>query len=191
MTAVAEQTSKLHPRIAELIDFLASHHRGVRDAVATVPADLRDRQPAPGHWSVAEVLEHLTMIELRVAALLTSQAAAALAQGVGPDAETSSVVTSLVNGDRLTDRLQKIVSPKQVVPTGTVDATTGTGALDKAHEAMIASLQNANGVSLEHLMQAHPVLGLLNMYHFIVALGLHNARHAKQIREIGQSLAAG
>jgi hypothetical protein len=96
-----------------------------------------------------------------------------------------------VNPGNLIDRTNKIVAPKQVVPTGTVDTTAGTVALDRAHAAMVASLENANGVSLENLVQAHPVLGTLNMYHWIVALGLHDDRHAAQIREIGQSLAAG
>ncbi|HMA02175.1 MAG TPA: hypothetical protein VKP02_07385 [Gemmatimonadaceae bacterium] len=39
-------------------------------------------------------------------------------------------------------------------------------------------------------MQTHPVFGPLNLYHFIVALGLHDQCHAAQIREIGESVAA-
>jgi hypothetical protein len=101
------------------------------------------------------------------------------------------VVASFVNPDKLVNRTNKIVAPTVVTPTGTVDAAASTAALDRAHAAMVASLHNANGVSLENLVQAHPVLGSLNMYHWVVALGLHDARHAAQIREIGQSLAAG
>ena len=190
MTSVASQ-SQLHPRIQELIDYLVSRRHGVHEAVASVPAELHDRKPAPGRWSVAEVVEHLSIVEQRVAALMTIQVAAARANGVGSDADTSSVVAGFVNADRLLDRTDKIVAPKQVVPTGTVDTTAGTEALDRAHAAVVASLENANGVSLENLVQAHPVLGSMNMYHWIVALGLHDARHAAQIREIGQSLVAG
>ena len=84
MTSVASQELQLHPRIQELIDFLAIHRREVHDAVAAVPPALRDRKPGPDKWSVAEVLEHLTMIERRVAALLTMQVAAAREKGVGP-----------------------------------------------------------------------------------------------------------
>jgi hypothetical protein len=189
MTSVASQ-SPLHPRIQELIDYLALHRRGVHEAVAAVPVELHDRKPAPERWSVAEVVEHLSILEQRVAALLSMQVAAARANGVGPDTDTSSVVAGFVNPDRLLDRTQKIVAPKSVVPTGTVDTTAGTEALDRAHAALVASLENANGVSLENLVQAHPVLGPMNMYHWIVALGLHDDRHAAQIREIGQSLVA-
>jgi hypothetical protein len=190
MTSVAP-TSQLHPRLQELIDFLVSQRREVHDAVAAVPAELRDREPAPGKWSVAEVLEHLTLIEQRVATLLTMRVAAARAEGVGPDPDTSSVVSNFEGADILTNRGKKLVTPKAGVPSGTVGTIAGTEALDGAQVAMIDSLRNANGVSLQNLTAAHPVLGPLNLYHFVVALGLHDVRHAAQIREIGQSLTGG
>lgn len=183
-------TSQLHPRIRELIEHLAMHRRGIHEAVASVPPELRERKPAPDGWSVAEVIEHLSIIEQGVAALLTMHVTAARGSGVGPDPDTSSVVASYANPDALIDRTTKIAAPKRVQPTGTIDAAAGARALVQAHAAMISSLQNANGVCLGNLMQTHPVLGPLNLYHWVVALGLHDRRHAAQIREIGQSFAA-
>lgn len=190
MSNTAEQTTRLHPRIEELIEFLAANRRSVYEAVAAVPASLRDRKPAPDRWSVAEVVEHLAIVEQRVAALLTMRVTAARASGAGPDPETSSVVESYPNPGAVVDRSNKAVSPSPVQPTGTVDATAGTRALVQAHAAMISSLQNASGVSLTEMMQTHPVFGPLNLYHFIVALGLHDLRHAAQIREVGELFAA-
>ena len=190
MLNTAEQTSQLHPRIEELIEFLGAHRRGVYEAVAAVPASLRDRKPAPDRWSVAEVVEHLAIVEQRVAALLTMRVTTARASGVGPDPETSSVVESYPNPGAVIDRSRRASSPSLVQPTGTVDATTGTRALVQAHAAMVSALQNASGVCLTDIMQTHPVFGPLNLYHFIVALGLHDQRHAAQIREIGESFAA-
>jgi len=189
MTAVGSQSSQLHPRIQELIDHLVSYRRAVHEAVAEVPAELRNRKPAPDSWSVAEVMEHLSIVEQRIAAMLTMHVTAARANGVGPDPSTSSVVATFANAENLLDRTQKIVAPTVAIPTGTVDPSAGAEALDKAHAAMVDSLHNANGVSLENLFQAHPVFGSRNMYHWVVALGLHDARHTAQIREIGQSLA--
>jgi hypothetical protein len=179
----------MHPRIEELIAYIAEHRRGVHAAVASVPTELRDRKPAADRWSVAEVVEHLAMIEQGIAALLTMHVTAARASGVGPDPDTSSVVASYANPDAVVSRISKISAPKRVQPTGAIDAAAGAQALVRARAAMVSSLQNANGVCLENLMQTHPVLGPLNMYHWVVALGLHDQRHAAQIREIGQSLA--
>jgi len=190
MSSIAEQTSQLHPRLEELIEFLEVQRRGVHEAVASVPPSLRERKPAPDRWSVSEVLEHLSLIEQRVAAMLTMRVATARASGVGPDLDTSSVIASYANPGAVVDRTAKITAPPPAQPTGTMDSEAGTQALIQAHTAMVSALRNANGVSLEQLMQTHPVLGPLNLYHFVVALGLHDQRHAAQIREIGQLLAA-
>jgi hypothetical protein len=179
----------VHPRIQELIDHIARYRRDVYAAVASVPEELRERRPAPGRWSVAEVLEHLSLIERRVAALLTAKVTAARASNVGADEDTSSVVASFLNIERVTDRTNKIISPEPVRPTGTLDAHAAAHALAESRALMLTALQNADGVALEGLVQAHPVLGPLNMYHWIVALGLHDARHAAQIREAGEMLA--
>ncbi len=187
---VATQAAELHPRIRELIDYLAMHRRALQEAVASVPAELRERKPGDEVWCVAEVLEHLSLIEQRVAALLTVQVTAARASGVGPDLETNSVVASFVNPANVVDRGRKIEAPKPVRPSGALGTAASVQALEQSRVAMLQALRNANGISLEKLTQTHPVLGTLNMYHWIVAAGLHDTRHAAQIREIGQTLAA-
>lgn len=178
----------MQPRIQELIDHISAHRRDVYAAVAAVPEQLRERHPAPGRWSVAEVLEHLSLIERRVAALLTAQVVAARAKNIRSETETSSVVASFQNIERVTDRRNKIISPEVVRPSGTLDARASAQALAESRALMMTALQNADGVALGDLEATHPVLGALDMYHWIVALGLHDARHAAQIRETGESL---
>ncbi|HLB08202.1 MAG TPA: DinB family protein [Gemmatimonadaceae bacterium] len=180
----------MHPRIQELLDYLELHSHGLREAVASVPARLHEIKPRDGGWSVAEVVEHLALIEKRVALLLTRQVAAARASGVGPDTETSSVVATFANPSGVVDRGRKIVAPEPVRPTGALDTESAQQALDQSRAAIVLALHDANGVSLENLMQSHPVFGPLNMYHWIVAAALHEDRHAAQIREIGKSLSA-
>lgn len=189
MSSVATGRAQLHPRIRELIDYIDVHRRALHDAVASVPEELRERKPGASGWSVAEVLEHVSMIETRVAALLTMHVAAAREKGLGPDEDASSVVASYPRPDVVVDRTKKIVAPKAVVPTGSLDAKAAMQALEQSRGAMLTALYKANGVSLAHLTQVHPVLGELNLYHWIVALGLHDDRHAEQIREIGRSFA--
>jgi hypothetical protein len=115
---------------------------------------------------------------------------AARASGVGPDTETRSVVDSYPDPGRATDRSRKIQAPEPVRPSGALDAVASTHALDQARASLLSALRDANGVSLENLVQSHPVFGALNMYHWMVLAGLHDSRHAAQIREIGESVAA-
>jgi len=181
----------MQPRIQELIDHLAAHRREVFAAVAAVPEELRERRFAPGHWSVAEVMEHLSMVERRVAELLTAQVAAARAKNLPGETETSSVVASFQNIERMLDRKNKAISPERVRPTGTLDARASAQALTESRAAMLTALQNADGVALGQLQATHPVLGTLDLYHWLVAFGLHDARHAAQIRETGEALTRG
>ena len=190
MSDATGQSSQLHPRIQELVEYLTEHRRRLEDAVASVPPSLRERKPAPDRWSVSEVVEHLSIVEHGVAALLARKVTAARANGVGPDPVTSSVVSTYDRPDAVVDRSVRISAPAAVQPTGSVGATAGTEALAEAHAAMMSSLHDANGVNLEGLMATHPALGPLNMYHWVIALALHDDRHAAQIREIGQSVAA-
>ena len=158
--------------------------------VASIPNELHDSKSAPDRWSVAEVVEHLSIFERRIAGLLTMQVTAARAAGVGSDPETSSVVATYAHAADLTNRARRLEAPSIVRPTGTLDSAAATRALVESRAGLISALQNANGVDLRNLTQSHPVFGPLNMYHWVVALGLHDRRHAAQIREIGDTLSA-
>jgi len=64
----------MHPRLEELDAFLTRTRADVLGAVDDVPDAARDRRPADGGWSVAEVLDHLRAVEAGSAALLARRA---------------------------------------------------------------------------------------------------------------------
>ena len=53
----------MHPRIKELVEALDSRRADLTRAVNEVPASARNRRPSEDRWSVAEVLEHLALVE--------------------------------------------------------------------------------------------------------------------------------
>jgi len=73
----------VHPRTKELLDHLADHRAELRRAVDAVPVERRELRPAPDRWSAAEVLEHLAIVERRVADGFASQVRAALLNADG------------------------------------------------------------------------------------------------------------
>src|SRR6185295_13576017 len=108
----------MHPRIEEVINYLDGERAALRDAVERVPAELRDKQPGSDRWSVAQVLEHLGIIEKRVGLGLTkwvSEARGAL----GPEADTSSVMNSLPR-QLIVDRSRRRNAPEEVRPPGKI-----------------------------------------------------------------------
>ena len=56
----------MDPRIAEVSRRLAASRLEVETAVGSVPPAERDTPPGEGRWSVAQVLEHLGMVETNI-----------------------------------------------------------------------------------------------------------------------------
>ncbi|HEX6967185.1 MAG TPA: DinB family protein [Gemmatimonadaceae bacterium] len=176
----------MHPRIQELLDHLTHHRAELRRAVDGVPAERREQRPAPDRWSVADVLEHLAIVEDRIADGFTKQVAAARASGLGQDAETSPVVPTL-DMKRLLDRRRRVTAVEVTHPRG-MSANAAWSALEQSRARLRAALLDADGLALGTLTATHPVLGEMNLYQRIAFIGGHEARHAAQIREIGAAL---
>src|SRR5437868_7734330 len=104
----------MHPRLEELERFLDRTRAELLRSVDGVPHDARDRRPDAG-WSVAEVLDHLRVVETGTGMLLTRRAQRARAAGVGEDAETSSVLARLDHA-HVTDDPSALVAPEIVRP---------------------------------------------------------------------------
>ena len=184
----------MHPRIKEVLEYLDTTRSELGRAVEDVSAARREERPAPDCWSVAEVLEHLAIIERRVVQMITGRIAAAKAAGLGPELETSSVLDS-INRARVTDRSQRVTAPDMIQPRSGVDAASVWSALQQSRASLREAVLAGEGLALSEITHEHPVLGLINLYQWLIFLGSHEARHTAQIREIanefgGHSIAA-
>lgn len=175
----------MHPRIQEVLEYLDSTRSDLGKAVESVAPESRDQRPAGDRWSVAEVLEHLAIIEGRIAQLVSGKLAAAKAAGLGPETETSSVLDT-VNRERILDRSHRATAPDMVQPRSEHDATAAWSALQQSRADLRAALVANDGLALGEVTQEHPVLGMINLYQWIIFVGAHEARHTEQIREIAE-----
>ena len=78
----------------------------------------------------------------------------------------------------------KLVAPEAVRPTPDAGADEATTALREARAALTASLLAADGLALGEIVHTHPALGDLDLYQWVLFVGLHDRRHARQIRAI-------
>jgi hypothetical protein len=162
---------------------LAADRAALRAAVEGVPEALRSQKPAPGRWSVAEVLEHLSIVEARSVAMLGPLIESAPAIG-SPDAVTP------LDRARLLDRSRKLSAPDAIQPTGTVTADAAWTALERSRVQLLEILETAEGRDLTRIGRPHPAFGTLDGYQWLAAVGGHEERHAAQILEIAGMLAA-
>lgn len=177
----------MRPRTRALLNDLDLHHAALRAAVDSVPAADRQRQPGTDRWSVAQVVEHLAIVEARIAGMFAK--AADLARANGKKADDEAVLApDLLDVEPLLDRTQRRTASEASRPQGGLDAATALTRLEgersKFRDAVIA----ADDVALDDAITNHPRLGALNMYQWVLFTGAHESRHAAQIREIGESL---
>jgi hypothetical protein len=179
----------VHPRLAELLRYTELQRDGLLAAVATVPETARDQRPGPGHWSVAEVLEHLCIVEQGVSRLITRRIERAREAGLGPETETGSLLHCL---DRfpLLDRSATMPAPELVRPPGSLNAAAALEGLERSRHALRAAIATGDGLALGTVTGPHPLLGPLTLYQWVLFVGQHECRHAMQIRDIARHFAA-
>jgi uncharacterized damage-inducible protein DinB len=179
----------MHPRIEEVLNYLDTERSALREAVELVPPALRDEAPGTDRWSVAQVLQHLAIIEKRIAMGMAKWIAEARTSGLGPEIDTSSILNSLPL-QLIADRSQPRSAPEEVRPRGDTDAATAWKALEQTRAALRAAILAGDGLALSEVVQPHPVLGPINLYQWTLFVGSHEIRHTGQVREIAEQLSA-
>jgi hypothetical protein len=177
----------MHPRLAQLVDYVTLQRAALLGAVALVPEALRDERVPTGTWSIAEVLEHLHRVERGITRLLVRTIEGGREAGIPRERETGSLLNRLDAYDLLR-RDRHMQAPDQVAPRGEHTAAQALAALAVSREAFSAAIQSGDGLALGRLTFVHPLLGPLDLYQWILFVGQHEARHAEQIAEIGRRL---
>ena len=175
----------MHPRLAELLQYVELQRESLLAAVASVPESRRDQRPDPAVWSVAEVLEHLGIVELGVAQLIMRRIERAHEAGLSAETETASLLDSL-DGFPLLDRSTTMPAPDLVRPSGQQTARAGLETLTRSRETFRAAVAGADGLALGSVTARHPLLGPLTLYQWVLFIGKHECRHAMQIRDIAR-----
>lgn len=177
----------MHPRTEEVLNYLDTQRNELRTAIDSIPAAARNTPPAANQWSVAQVLDHLTIVDKRVAAGVGKWIADAQANGLVHETETTSVTGTIPN-EKIVDRSRKVEAPEGIRPRTDVDAETAWTELEQARAKLRAAFLTGDGFALGQVMQTHPVLGPINVYQWMLFCASHEARHTLQIREIGDQL---
>jgi len=176
-TALAAQTITPAER-EEALRYLAA----TRDEVANHVQGLTDAQwhykPAPDRWSVAEIVEHLAIVENRVTNTILVEIEHA---EPAPADRNVPYLDALVLGKGL-DRTVKYRGPDFAQATG-----RWTPAVSLAHFLELRAQTVARLESTPYLRQhlfPHPVLGPIDGYQWVLLVAAHASRHANQILEV-------
>jgi hypothetical protein len=177
----------MHARLAEAMDYVEERRKELLQSFEGVPGDRLCQRATPEGWSVAEILDHLRMVEAGVARLITKRVAQAREAGLGEERSTKSVLPSF---DQHSARLESAVmqSPPTVVPRANIDINEAVEGLEGSREALRAAAVSANGLSIGEIKHTHAILGELDLYQWLIFVGQHEGRHKKQIERTLKSI---
>ncbi len=175
----------MHPRLTEIDGFLDERRAEVIDAVASVK-DPERVGVVPGAWSVAAIVDHLRLTETSVSKLLHVTVSRLPAGGRKAEQETSSMLHSIDHAI-LANRDRRATAPPMVQPRTDATLADALAGLEASRAALRGSMREADGLALADHSYPHPAFGTLNLYQWLVFIGLHESRHAWQIRELGDT----
>jgi hypothetical protein len=153
-----------------------------RDGVVAATKGLSEAQlkfkPAPDRWSVAEVLEHISVVEGAIYGNVTEKIMQAPAAAADRDtAKIDAQVLAMVP-----DRSHKVKAPEQFVPTGRWPAADTLDQFLKTRAQTVAFFESTPDLRA-HVGGESP-FGPLDAYQWLMFTAAHSARHTKQILEV-------
>jgi hypothetical protein len=177
----------MHSITRELLAYLDDQRAILKSAFDAVSPELRDRPPGPERWSAANIVEHLAIVEARVAGVLSDKVKEVCLEL--PPQTSEEPILPTIDYKRMYDRSTRVKAPEIAIPTG-LDAASAWTALENAGGMLRALLIANDGTALSAVTHPHPRFGVLSVYQWVAFLGAHEVRHAEQIREAFSSHAA-
>ncbi len=159
-------------------DYLTSTRDKLVEATSMLSPEQFAFKPAPSQWSIAEVLEHLAVLESMVVANRLPQLCDALPGA--PDRDYRLIDANIVKNTPV--RSAVFPAPEILHPTGRWSPGESLKALIAARAQTITFLETTPGLR-QHVM-AHPAAGPLDAYQWVLIIAAHTDRHLNQIQEI-------
>src|SRR5581483_7974033 len=129
-------------------------------------------------WSVAEIIEHLSMAEGRMLALINNllgqEAAVAASAGSSGSAISIQVMTERA--------AEKFTAPAFLQPTGSVPLSESLAKLRQSRAALLGLRPRVEATDYSHVTYPHPVFGPLNLYQWLAAVEFHECKHLDQLQ---------
>jgi hypothetical protein len=134
-------------------------------------------KPGPDRWSVADLIEHLAVVEARILGLIQQTLA------TPPDPSKRSAMEDKPLVDDTAGRVTRFQAPEFLVPTGRWPAERRIQEFETARRRTIEFAASTEADLRSHFAR-HPVFGELDCYQWLLLMGAHCHRHCAQGEEV-------
>ncbi len=173
----------MHPVLAEVLaatDAARADLLAVLDALA--PGDWERRAPSGG-WTIGEIVGHLALVEDSSVRALFRAFRTARDQGLAEEGPAESRLRSL-DDKRIEEADRPLPAPAMVTATDGADLATRREKLAYSRSGLHKFAAEADGWAISQVRFPHPALGSIDLYQWVLFIGLHERRHIAQIRRI-------
>lgn len=153
--------------------------------------ELTDEQlgfrPSPEKWTVAEIVEHLSITERRLARMLGTLVGKLEAEPAREEGSPFAPVSVAEHVERASR--EKYTAPEEIRPKGTPlpDSLARLRDSRAAIRDLRARVECVDGTRAQF---PHPAWGPLDLYQWLAFLGLHEQRHLSQIEALKETMNA-
>ena len=171
--------------VAEIFDSIDETRRSLVTRLSGLSEEESNRRQSPDGWTVAEIAEHLSIIEQRLTGLmqmmLKKTEDAGGARGGAPFAPVS--IEQFVERSRT----EKYQAPEMALPQGSVALSESLARLERSRAELRGLRARIEAVDATAARYSHPAFGPLDLYQWLAFIGAHEQRHLKQIETLLQS----
>ena len=174
----------IYNSVAEIFDSIEETRGRLAARVAELTTEQENFRPATGGWSVAEIVEHLALLEERLLGLMNVMVNKAEKAGFQRDAENSRF--NPVSLEQFTARAgkEKYNAPDPVCPKGGVSVRESLERLRQSRESLRRLRPRIEATDLGGARYAHPAFGPLDFYQWLLMIGFHEERHLRQLEAL-------
>lgn len=168
--------------IADLFAANDKIRRRLIETLSNLPDERANFLPDGEKWTVAQFVEHLSMVEegmTKISAKLLAEA-----RNAGNEADGKAVFSESFTRKASEMREMKFESPDRVRPTGTKTVAESLEKMRQSRERLENLRPLFETVECSDVKFPHPFMGDLTAHEWLALIGGHEARHLEQIKNI-------
>lgn len=170
--------------VEQIFTFIDKKRERLVESVSELSDEQASQQRrAPDAWSIAEIMEHLSIGEIGIVGLINRLLEKTEAKGlINQDKIVFNPPLSLA-AEAESAKDAKFEAPEHLIPNKGAALSLSLESL-KASRASLHELRSRIEIVDAHDAKfPHPAFGNLNLYQWVAFIGLHETHHLKQIRE--------
>jgi len=177
----------IYHSVTEIFDVIDGTRSRIYERVGDLSGEQEELRASTEAWSVCEIVEHLSIIEAQLSKMiemmLAKTEAAARQEGASAHQQQQMEPFTL---DQFIERStrEKYQAPEIVRPGGCVPISKALERLRESRAGLRRLQPRMEATNLSGALYPHPVFGPLNLYQWLAFIGLHEARHLRQIESL-------